>query len=121
MAREREPPQSAFRPIDERLAPSAEPRPLLLAEAPLARAGLAFGGVPQRAGRDTLVVGDAEVVFLQPADFVAKTRGFLELEIGGSLAHAFLEVGDVGLEVVADEVRALLIAGVDDDPVTRSA
>ena len=90
---------------------------LLLSEPALAGAGLAFAGVAERARRDAVVVGDAEVVLLEPADLVAKPRGFLELEVGGGLAHPLLEVGEIGLEVVTDEVRPLLVAGVDDHPV----
>src|SRR3954469_21812668 len=98
--------------LQRRLTAPAEPRPLLLAEAALAGAGLAFAGMAERARGDALVVGDAEVVFLEPADLVAQPRGFLELEVGGGLAHAVLEVADIGLEIVADEVRALLVAGI---------
>ena len=49
---------------------------------------------PSGRGATRSVVGDAEVVFLEPADLVAQPRGFLELEVGGGLAHALLEVGD---------------------------
>jgi len=64
-------------------------------------------------------VGDSEVVLFQTPDFVAEAPGLLELEVRRSLAHALLEVSDVGLEVVADEVRALLVAGVHDHAVAR--
>ena len=63
-------------------------------------------------------MGNAEIVFFEPADLVAQPRGFLELEVGGGLAHPLLEVAEIGLEVVADEVRPLVVAGVDDDAVT---
>ena len=62
---------------------------------------------------NALVMWDSEVVFLQPANFVAEARGFLELEVGGGLAHALLEVADVGFEIMADEVRPVFVAGVD--------
>jgi hypothetical protein len=47
----------------------------------------------QRPRRDALVVGDAEIVFLQAADLVAEAGGFFELEVGGGFPHPFLEVG----------------------------
>ena len=74
----------------------------------------------ERPRRDALVVGDSEVVFLEPADLVAEARGFFELEVCGGLAHALLEVSDIGLEVVPDEVRPLLVAGVNNDTVALS-
>ena len=92
---------------------------MLFPEPALAGAGFAFARSPERARGDAVVVGDAEVVFLKPADLVAQPCGVLELEVGRGLAHALLEVGDVRLEVVADEVGALLVAGVDDDAVAR--
>ena len=49
-----------------------------------------------------------------------RRRGFLELEVGGGLAHPLLEVADVGAEVVADEVRPLLVAGVDQHAVAQA-
>src|SRR3954470_17129661 len=91
-------------------APPAEPGALLLAEAAFAGAGLAFAGGPERARGDTVGMRDAEVVFLEAADLVAQARGFLELEVGGGFAHPLLEVADIGLEVVADEVRAIVVA-----------
>ena len=54
---------------------------------------------------------DAEIILFEAADLVAQAPGFLELEVGGGLAHALLEVRDVGLEVVTDEVRPLFVAG----------
>ena len=63
--------------------------------------------------RDALVVGDAEFVFLQLADLVSQAGGFLQLEVGGGLAHALVQVADVGAQIVADEVRGVGIAGVD--------
>src|SRR5690349_769516 len=97
--------------------PSPEPRALLLAEPPLARPGLAFARIAERSRGDAVEVGDPELVLFQPADLVAQPRRFLELEVGGGLAHALLEVADVRLEVVPDEVRPLVVAGVDDHSV----
>src|SRR5689334_22321518 len=94
--------------------PTAESGASLLAEAALAGARLAFGRIAERARSDALVVGDAEVVLFQPADLVPEAPGLLELEVRGGLAHALLEIGDVGLEVVTNEVRPVVVAGVHD-------
>ena len=64
-------------------------------------------------------MGDAEIVLLEPADLVAQPRGLLELEVGSGFPHPLLEIADIGLEVVADEVGPLVVAGVDDDSVAR--
>ena len=63
------------------------------------------------------VVGDGELGGLQALDLVAQARGDLEVEIGGGLAHALLEVGQRGLDVVADQRAFLGDAGVDADVV----
>ena len=55
------------------------------------------------------------------ASLIAQARGFLELQVGGGLAHAPLEVGDVGLEVVADQVRRALVAGGHEEQEVREA
>ena len=68
---------------------------------------------------DSVGLGDAQIVLLKPPNFIAQPRGFLELEIGGGFAHPLLEVGEIGLEVVADEVRPLVVAGVDHHAVAR--
>src|SRR4051812_42354882 len=82
-----------------------EPRPSGLPVAHLAGAGPALSGIPNRARDDALRVRNAELVFLQSADLVAQARGFLELEVGGGLAHPLLELADIGLEVMANQVR----------------
>src|SRR5689334_5762723 len=97
--------------------PTAEPSPAGLAEASLARARLAFIGMTGGPRGGALVVRNAKIVLLEPADFVAQPSGLFELEIGGGLAHPFLEGTDVSLEVVADEMRPVLVAGVDHDAV----
>ncbi len=38
----------------------------------------------------------------QALDLVAQARGLFEVEIGGGLAHAFLQVADHRLEIVPD-------------------
>ena len=67
---------------------------------PLARvgAGLALDGLlaGHRVGADQQFGG------LEPLELVAQPRRLLEFEVGGGRAHALLEVGDRGLEVVAD-------------------
>jgi hypothetical protein len=45
--------------------------------------------------------------------FVAQARCFLEFEIGGGIAHALVKFLQIGLQVVADEVRVVLVAGLD--------
>src|SRR5690606_10708339 len=64
-----------------------------------------------------LAVEEAEFVRLQPPDLVAQTAGFLALEVGGGGAHAFFEVFAVGAQVVADEVVARFVAGLDQHAV----
>ena len=54
------------------------------------------------------IVGDGELGLAQALDLVAQARGGLELEVGGGLAHLFLQAGDHGLQVVADQRLALL-------------
>ena len=44
----------------------------------------------------------ASSVCAQALDLVAQARGLLEVEIGGGLAHARLQIGDHGFEIVAD-------------------
>ncbi len=42
---------------------------------------------------------------LEAADLVAQARGLLELEVGGGgVAHALLQLGDMGLQIVADQL-----------------
>ena len=65
------------------------------------------------AWRASGIVGDGELGLAQALDLVAQARGRLELEVGGGLAHAPLQVLDDGREVVADERRLLGEAGVD--------
>src|SRR5690349_7747140 len=98
-------------------ASAAESRALLLSEPPLARAGFAFRRIARRSRGHPLIVRNAEIVLLQPADLVAQPSGFLELQIGGRLAHPLLEVRDVGLEVVTHEMRTFIVTRVDDDSV----
>src|SRR4051812_36624973 len=94
-------------------SPPPEARSALLAVSAFAGAGLALIAVARPPRRGALVVRDPQVVLLESADLVAQPRRFFELEVSRGIAHALLEVGDVGLEVVADEVRTLVVAGVD--------
>ncbi len=87
-----------------------------LAVAGLARAGTAcIASADPRC--DLLAIAEAELVVFKLADLVAQAAGFLEFQIGGGVAHAFFEVLDIGAQIVADEVVALVIAGVDGDAV----
>ena len=63
------------------------------------------------------VVRDRELGRLQALDLVAQPGGGLEFEVAGRLAHLGLEVGDRGLEVVADLRRVLRKTLVDRDVV----
>ena len=63
------------------------------------------------------VAADGQLDGLEALDLVAQARGLLELEVGGGLAHALLQVGERGLEVVAHAGRAGDEAGVDGDVV----
>ena len=82
--------------------------------------GLPSVEVARRARCSAFLDRQPQLVLLQPADLVAQPAGFLELEVGGGFAHALLEVADVGAEVVADEVRPLLVAGVDQHAVAQA-
>ena len=53
----------------------------------------------------------------QPADLVAQTGSFLELQIGRGRAHAFFEIRNGGLEIMADMMQRALVAGRDRDMV----
>src|SRR5262249_9771745 len=69
--------------------------------------------VPAGRERDRLgggIVDDRELGGAQALDLVTQPRGFLEIEIGGSRAHARLEVGDHRLEIVADGGGGPLVA-----------
>src|SRR5688500_8759631 len=100
------------------LAPSAaEPSASGPAVAKLARPRLALAGLAGRPRRDAVGIGNAEFVLLQTADFVAQPCRFLELQVGGGFPHPLLKVADVGAQVVANEVRPLLVAGVDHQPL----
>jgi len=48
------------------------------------------------------VVDHRELGLSQPLDLVAQARGFLEVEVGGGLAHPRLQAGQHGLEIVPD-------------------
>ena len=54
-----------------------------------------------------------ELVGFEAADLVAQAAGFLELEVGGGVAHALLELGDVGAQIVADQMDVARDAGID--------
>lgn len=70
----------------------------------------AFGGGPvdllARAGEG--LVGEFEVEELHLLDLVAQAGGFLELEVGGGVAHPAFQILKGGLEVGADEGLGLL-------------
>src|SRR5882757_9633486 len=59
------------------------------------------------------LAGQLELVGLEAADLVADARGLLEFEVGGGVAHALLELGDVAAQIVADQVDVARHAGVD--------
>jgi len=59
----------------------------------------------------------AELVFLELADFVAEAARFLEFEVGGGLAHPAFDIADVGAQIVPEEMRALVVSGLDQHPV----
>ena len=61
--------------------------------------------------------GNRELGRLEALELVAQARGFLEVEVGGGGAHALLEIGHHGLQVMADGGAALGEAGVDADMV----
>src|SRR5215472_5530480 len=59
------------------------------------------------------VVGHGELRRPQALDLVAQPRRFLEIQVGGGLAHARFQVGDDGLEIVPDgRDSAAELAGV---------
>ena len=84
----------------------------------LARARLAFVAAPDQR-RFLVLFSKAEFVVLEAADFVAQTARLFEFEIGGGVAHALLQILDIGAQIVADEVVALVVPGVDRDAVAR--
>src|SRR5687768_3673815 len=98
---------------------TAEPSAPGLAVPELSRPRLAFARLAARPRCDPVWVGNAELVLFQPADLVAQAGGFLELEVGGGFAHPLFQLADIGLEVVADEVRALVVAGLDQHAVAQ--
>src|SRR3712207_8247852 len=67
--------------------------------------------------RAALLGGEPELAGFEAADLVAKAGRFLEFQVGGRLAHAAFEIFDIGAQIVPDEVRRLLIPGVDEDAV----
>src|SRR3546814_8209708 len=98
------------------LPPSAHPLLLDLPVAGLARARLALVRAAHEGGF-FLVIGDAEFVGFEAADFVAEAAGFLEFQVAGGLAHPLLQVRYVSAQIMADEMGRILVAGVDDDAV----
>ncbi len=50
-----------------------------------------------------------------------RAAGFLELEVGGGLAHPAFEIADVGAQIMPDEVRALFVAGLDQHPAAPAS
>ena len=63
------------------------------------------------------MLGQSQFVGLEAAYFVAQPAGLLEFEIGGGLAHPLLEIMDIGAQIVADEMRPLLVAGIDEHAI----
>src|SRR3954454_2733491 len=61
-------------------------------------AGLALHGALLDGG----IVDHRELGGAQALDLVAQPRGFLEVQIGGGLAHPRLEIAEHGFEIVAD-------------------
>src|SRR5260370_1018878 len=59
------------------------------------------------------LAGQFELVGFQASDLVADARGLLEFEVGGGVAHALLELGDVAAQIVADQMDVARHAGID--------
>src|SRR3977135_691585 len=57
------------------------------------------------------VVDHGELGGAQALDLVAHAGGLLEVEVGGGLAHAGLQIGDDRLEIVPDGGGVLELAG----------
>src|SRR5258708_40301717 len=54
-----------------------------------------------------------ELVGLEAADLVAHPSGLLEFEVGGGVAHALLQLGDVAAQIMADQMNVAGDAGID--------
>src|SRR5215472_9360410 len=65
------------------------------------------------------IVDYRELGGAQALDLVAQPRGLLEVEVGGGLAHARLEVGDHGLEIVPDGGGGRLVADAGEPAAGR--
>src|SRR3546814_9889663 len=50
---------------------------------------------------------------LQLADFIAKAPRLLEFQIGCGRAHLLFQILDIGTQIMADHMRAVLQANVD--------
>ncbi len=59
------------------------------------------------------LAGQLQLVGLEAPDLVADAGGLLEFEVGGGVAHALLELGDVAAQIVSDQVDVARHAGVD--------
>src|SRR3546814_8846093 len=88
----------------------------LLPEPPLARPRLAL--VRAADARCYLLIGgQSQLIRFPLADLVAQAPGFLELQLGGGVAHLLFEVLDVRAQIMPDHVRGLVFA----DEIGRAA
>src|SRR3546814_5463176 len=60
-----------------------------------------------------LLFGQTEFLGLQLADFIAKAPRLLEFQIGCGRAHLLFQILDIGTQIMADHMRAVLQANVD--------
>ena len=73
-------------------------------------AGRHAGAAQGRAAARLPVGGQPEIGLFEAADLVAQPRRLLEFEIGGGGAHAFFEIGDDRLQILALIVRSVAFA-----------
>src|SRR5437763_8880110 len=74
------------------------------------------GAAQGRAAAHPIAAGrldQSELCLFEAADLVAQPRRLLEFEIGGGGPHAFFEVGDDRLQVLALVVRRVALAEPD--------
>lgn len=79
------------------------PEPLLRFRRRFCPPAFRRGLVDGFAGAGQGFVGELQVHQLHALDLVAQAAGFLELQVGGGLAHPAFQVAQGGLEVGADE------------------
>src|SRR3546814_10855833 len=81
--------------------------PLNLAVPQLPCARFAFSR-PAFGRRHLLLYGQTEFLGLQLADFIAKAPRLLEFQIGCGRAHLLFQILDIGTQIMADHMRAVL-------------